>query len=751
MIRAIVPHPRRRLGRAITRLALGLALTSYAIIVRAEAPRVLPEGKLPDDSRLGALKDLNGYFPFTVSASPEAWKERAEYVRRQLLVATGLWPMPTKTPANAVIHGRVDRDGYTVEKVYLESFPGFCVTGSLYRPKGKSGKLPGVLCPHGHFPNGRFYETPRKEVREQFVSGAERFDVGGRYPLQARCVQLARMGCVVFMWDMVGYADSVQISEAVAHGFKVRRPQMETPTGWGFFSPQAELHLQSIMGLQTYNSLRVLDWFSELPDVDSKRIGVTGESGGGTQTMLIGALDSRPAVLFPAVMVSTAMQGGCTCENCDYLRIGTGNIEFAAMASPRPLGMTAADDWTKELATKGLPELQRHYAMLGVPKLVMAKPLLQFPHNYNYVSRAVMYGWINDHLKLGLEKPIVEEDFKPLSIAEMSVWDADHPKPKGGEEFECGLLRWVTEDSVRQIAALMPTDEKSLAEFRRIVGGAFDVIAGLAGTEHRGGGGPNVRLPSLAIMQTRTSDERPEYQLITGLIHSDKGQLPTVLLKPKSYRKQLVIWIDGEGKADLFDGANVRPAAKRLLDAGVEVVGVDLLYQGEFLADGKSLTTTRRVENSRDYAGFTLAYNRPLFAERVHDLLTVIAAMRFGADSPERVFLIGTAGAGPIAAAARAQAGSAVDRLAIDTGHFRFANLTSIDDPDFLPGAVKYGDLPAMLALSAPHDLWITGEPSNRMELPQAAYRAAGAENRCTIDAGPADGAESRAVEWLLH
>ena len=736
---------------SIATKVLSVALVSHAIAARADTPRVLPEGKLPEDSRLGPLKDLNGYFPFTVSVSPEAWKQRAEYVRRQLLVATGLWPMPTKTPANAVIHGRVDRDGYTVEKVYLESYPGFYVTGSLYRPKGKSGKLPGVLCPHGHFPNGRFYETPLKELREQFVNGAERFDVGGRYPLQARCVTLARKGCVVFMWDMVGYADSVQISEAVAHRFKERRPEMETPTGWGFFSPQAELHLQSIMGLQTYNSLRVLDWFSELPDVDPKRIGVTGESGGGTQTMLIGALDSRPAVLFPAVMVSTAMQGGCTCENCDYLRIGTGNIEFAAMAAPRPLGMTAADDWTKELATKGLPELERHYAMLGVPKLVMAKPLLQFPHNYNYVSRAVMYGWMNDHLKLGLEKPIVEEDFKPLSIAEMSVWDADHPKPKGGEEFERGLLRWVTEDSVRQIAALMPTDEKSLAEFRRIVGGAFDVIAGLAGTEHRGGGGPNVRLPSLAIMQTRTSDERPEYQLITGLIHSDKGQLPTVLLKPKSYRKQLVIWIDGEGKADLFDGANVRPAAKRLLDAGVEVVGVDLLYQGEFLADGKSLTTTRRVENSRDYAGFTLAYNRPLFAERVHDLLTVIAAMRFGADSPERVFLIGTAGAGPIAAAARAKAGSAVDRLAIDTGHFRFANLTSIDDPDFLPGAAKYGDLPAMLALSAPHDLWITGEPSNRMELPQAAYRAAGAENRCTIDAGPADGAESRAVEWLLH
>jgi dienelactone hydrolase len=707
--------------------------------VRGEVPRVLPSGKLPDDSRLGPLKDLNGYFPFTVSASPEEWKQRAEHVRRQLLVATGLWPMPTKTPANAVIHGRVDRDGYTVDRVYLESYPGFYVTGSLYRPKGKSGKLPGVLCPHGHFPNGRFYETPVKEVREQFVAGAERFDVGGRSPLQARCVTLARMGCVVFMWDMVGYADSVQISEVIAHRFKERRPAMETPTGWGFFSPQAELHLQTIMGLQTYNSIRVLDWFSELPDVDPKRIGVTGESGGGTQTMLIGALDPRPAVLFPAVMVSTAMQGGCTCENCDYLRIGTGNIEFAAMAAPRPLGMTAADDWTKEIATKGLPELERHYAMLGVPKLVMAKPLLQFPHNYNYVSRAVMYGWMNDHLKLGLEKPIVEEDFKPLSISELSVWDNDHPKPKGGEEFERGLLKWMTEDSAKQIEALKPTDKKSLAEFRRVVGGAFEAMIGSTARKS-------------TVTEHHQSTTRPECNVELLEIRDDAGHdLPAIVLMPKAWNKRLVIWVDGAGKAALFDGTNLRPAVKRLIDAEVAVVGVDMFEQGEFLADGKPLTATRRVASSRDYSGFTFGYNHPLFAERVADLLTVARAMRHRKENPQQVDVIATGGAGPIAAAARACEANDIDRLAVDTGEFRFANLTSFDDPGFLPGATKYGDLEAILALSAPNELWITAESPNRMNLPLAAYRAAGADDHLTIDRGPADSAESRAVEWLLR
>jgi len=287
-----------------------LLLLAWAVDAAADSLRVLPPGKMPEDRRLGPPKNLDGYFPFSPPASKEAWQGRAERVRRQVLVATGLWPMPTKTPPNAVVHGRVDRDGYTVERVFFESFPGHFVTGSLYRPKGRSGKLPGVLCPHGHWANGRFYANDEKGIRQQIVEGAERFELSGRYPLQARCMQLARMGCVVFHYDMVGYADSVQLGHGPGY-----RAAMSKPEGWGYFSPQAEVRLQNMMGLQTYNSIRALDWLSALPDVDPARIGVTGASGGGTQTFILCAVDPRPAVAFPAVMVGTAMQGGCTCEN----------------------------------------------------------------------------------------------------------------------------------------------------------------------------------------------------------------------------------------------------------------------------------------------------------------------------------------------------------------------------------------------------------------------------------------------------
>src|ERR1043165_7774464 len=334
-----------------TLIALLCALSSFGEPLKAIKP-----GQIPNDVRLQPAKDLDGYFPFTPPPTKEIWEKRAKFVREQLEVALGLWPMPEKTPLNAVIHGKMDMGDYTVEKVYFESMPGFFVSGSLYRPKGKTGKVPGVLNPHGHWQDGRFYDNKNGIARE-IADGAERFEDSGRSPLQSRCVELARMGCVAFFYDMIGYADSQQISQQIAHGFSKQRAEMNAPENWGLFSPQAETHLQSVMGLQTWDSIRAFDFLSSLPDVDPARVGVTGASGGGTQTFILGAIDDRPAAAFPAVMVSTAMQGGCICENASYLRVGTGNIELAGLIAPRPLGMSGANDWTVEIAPKGLTAL----------------------------------------------------------------------------------------------------------------------------------------------------------------------------------------------------------------------------------------------------------------------------------------------------------------------------------------------------------------------------------------------------------
>src|SRR5690606_21330000 len=189
------------------------------------------------------------------------------------------------------------------------------------------------------------------------------------------------------------------------HKFAKQKTASNRAEGWQLFSPRAESHLQSVMGLQTWNSIRAIDFVTSLPDVDPQRIGMTGGSGGGTQTFIAGAIDPRVTVAFPAVMVSTAMQGGCTCENACLLRIGTGNIEFAALFAPQPLGMTSAKDWTQEMITKGYPELRQHWAMMGKPENVQLWSMLQFPHNYNAPSREKIYAWFNKHFSLGQQEP----------------------------------------------------------------------------------------------------------------------------------------------------------------------------------------------------------------------------------------------------------------------------------------------------------------------------------------------------------
>jgi len=470
-----------------------------------------------EDSRLEPLKDLNGYFPFNSPASLSEWNVRKEHVRRQILVAAGLWPMPTKTPLNAVIHGRIDRGEYTIEKVYFESVPGFFVTGNLYRPKNVKGKAPAVMFAHGHRENARFYLAPEEKLRKDIADGAERFERAGRSTYQSMSRQLALMGCIVWQWDMLSDSDSIQLPREVVRRFAKQRPEMNTTAGWGLYSPQAEAHLQSIMGLQTLNSTRGLDFLLSLPEVDPQRIAITGGSGGGTQTMLLAAIDDRVRLSFPVVMVSTAMQGGCTCENASLLRVNTGNVEFAAL---------------------------------------------------------------------------------------------------------------------------------------------------------------------------------------------------------------------------------------KLVQGGATVVGADLFLQG-----GEPVRQTRVVANPREFAGYTFGYNHALFAQRTHDVLSIVSLLRNSKSgspaNPRTVAVAGWGSTGPIVVAARALAGPAIDRAAADTGGFRFGQVLDYRDPMFLPGGAMCLDLPGMMALGAPHPLWLAGEGQGP-DIAAAAYRSASKADELCVFTGEAGQKETAAIQWLL-
>lgn len=722
----------------LTLMVLNSTIALDSTTALGQAPRALDRGVLPNDVRLGPLKDLDGYFPFDPPANARQWQIRAATLRRQLLVALGLWPMPTKTDLNPVVYGKIDQGDYTVAKVYFESVPGFYVTGNLYEPKNLEGKAPGVLCPHGHWSGGRFYDAGEQAAAELIEAGGEKFEAGARNHIQARSVHLARMGCVVFQYDMIGYADNIQLPIELTHRFAKQRADMNRKQNWGLFSPQAESHLQSVMGLQAYNSIRALDFLESLPEVDSSRLAVTGASGGGTQTFILAALDSRITTAFPAVMVSTAMQGGCTCENCSVLRVGTGNVEIAGLFAPKPMAMTAANDWTRELSTKGFPELQRLYDMLGAAENIDLTSRTEFKHNFNFIGRTAMYQWFNQHL--ALDADTAEKDFIRLAPEQLTVWDEQHPKPEEGDDFERELIAYLHNDAQLQLAEAAPRSRESLKTFRRLYGGGFEALIrrGLQKTA------------DLEFGQKKKVDHGT-YMSIAGILENRKYEeaVPLLFLYPAQWNSRAVIWLTDEGKSGLYDASGeLKPEVKLLLDRQYCVVGIDLLYQGEFLENDMPLTHTRRVDNPREAAAYTFGYNDAVLVQRTHDVLSLISFVMNHEYPTDSIVLIGLDSTAPIAAAARFQAQDAVDLLAIDTHGFRFADVDDLHSVNFMPGGAKYGDLPGLLALSSPDPVWLTGEGKRAPRIIRQAFRAADAVDQLTYVADP-DQPLREILEWL--
>jgi dienelactone hydrolase len=713
-------------------LLCGAAASVLAAQPDEDALRVGASGARPPDRRLGAMRTLDSHCPFTPPPTRQAWEARAAALRRQVRVALGLWPWPARTPLDPLVTGTVAREGYVVERVAIQSVPGHFVTGNVYRPLGRPGRLPAVLSPHGHWPGGRFQDVSDEDVAQALATKAETIEVAAHHILQARAVHLARLGAVVFLIDLEGYADSQQLGEALVHRFSAPRPEMRGREGWGFFSPQAELRLQSTLGLVAWNAVRAFDYLASRPDVDPTRIGVTGASGGGTQTFLLGAIDDRPAALFPAVMVSTHMQGGCTCENASYLRIGTGNAEIASTIAPRPLGMTAADDWTKEFEHDGFPDVRAVFGLFGAADRVKLSPFVQYPHNYNEPARAAMYAWFNTHLGLGWATVPPERPFVPLARADAGVWDAAHPAPRGGPDHERALLAALSREADAAMAALTPRDRAGWATYREIAGGAWEVMLG----------GP--------WAEGDAAEFEPARQAMTSLGAATLGfiarrstgaAIPAAVLGARGTSRGVVVWVDADGKRAIL-GAAARPMVEGLLESGFDVLAIDAFEQGEYRAAGDVL---RRVPmaSARAHAGYTFAYNLPLPAERTQDVLAALRVARARAGATGAVGLVGRGAAASWAAGARFLAGDLVGRAALDFAGYRFADADRIDSPDLLPGAVKYGDVDSLVALGG-GAVWL----GSTREAPAlvGAVRAARGDEPAVVSAGALNAA---AVRWL--
>jgi dienelactone hydrolase len=672
----------------LTRSLLSLLLLTSPIALKAA--RSLPE----KDERAGPPQTLDTLRTFPEVTSRGAWGERAKEIREQVLASCGLWPLPKKTPLKAEIFDRTEREGYSVEKVYFQSYPGFYVAGNLYRPlsKGK-GPFPAVLNPHGHWAQGRLNDTKEGSIA-------------------ARCISFARQGMVAFSWDMTGYNDMMQLG-----------PHRRIAT-----NRLNQLWNINLMGLQTWNSIRALDFLESLPDVDKSRLACTGESGGGTQTFMLGAAETRLAAQAPVVMVSHSMQGGCLCENAPGLRVDYSNMEIAAVPAPRPQILVAASgDWTKTTMTIEGPSIEKIYNLFGAADHLLYVRF-EFDHNYNQTSREAVYGFFNKWLLHGNSTDAVKEPaYEKEPNEKLLVWQ-DRQLPSDAVN-EAQLIANIIKADREQLAALTPKTKKAAEEFRATLMPLWQHTL-------------QVELPESDLIVERDAEKRlGKYRSTTMAIGraGKHDRLPALMITPETERYEvLCLLVHDKGKsAYLDDHGEPRGLAKELLDHNHTVILVDTFLTGE-LADEKASAARK------PFSSFFTTYNRTDLQERVQDIITVCAVGQTHSKG-RRVVVFGQGRAGLWAMLAAPIASGVV------------ADCDGLQDNDdaallskelFAPGLRRMGGFQTAAALAAPRPLLTYNTGSGfSTDLIRAAYKTESATPKFEAKADKMSDREI--AEWI--
>lgn len=290
-----------------------------------------------------------------------AWEARRDTLRKEVRERLGIDKLLPLCSKEKPEYSKIRKfDGYTVQNFRLKTANGHTVCGSIYAPTSK-GKHPLIICPNGHFSNGRYGKVQ-----------------------QLRLGTLARMGAICVDYDLWGWGESADEVGSKAH---------QTP----------EAHV-----MQALNGIRILDWMIQRKDVDTKRIGVNGGSGGGTQTVLLTVLDDRFTAANPVVSVSSWFDGGCPCESGMPIQLaggGTCNAELAAMFAPKPMMLVSdGGDWTSTTPELEYPYLQRIYGFYGATDKVSNIHLPKERHDFGDNKRNAVYKFFIDTFNLDASK-----------------------------------------------------------------------------------------------------------------------------------------------------------------------------------------------------------------------------------------------------------------------------------------------------------------------------------------------------------
>jgi dienelactone hydrolase len=588
-----------------------LCALATALVLFAQPPA--------QDARNTQTPGTDTHFALRTYATRAEWEKRKAQLRRQILSAAGMFPMPERTPLHAQIFGRVENRDCTIEKVLLETMPGYYLGGNLYRPLHAAGKHPAVLNPHGHWTYGRLENEP--------------LDSGPSFG-----ISLARQGFVVFAWDMVGYNDTVQ-----------------TPHAFG--GPAEQLWSFGPFGLQFWNASRALDFVASLDDVDSARIAMAGASGGGTQTMMLAAVDDRLQFAAPVNMVSAIMQGGDVCENTPGLRIGTNNVEVASMFAPKPmLLVSATGDWTRNTPKEEFPAIRAIYDLYGKGSDVETMQL-DAPHNFNQPNREAVYRFFGQRI---------------LGEAAGKKFTENNPHLE--------MLQDMLALSGRTLPANALTYAQIFEQWKRMA------------EAQRDSGAPETLREALRLALAAEWPEKVESRRDgEGRDSQGRDGQGMLLSRPGAGDRVPGVWFEGRGAPALIvdpDGAAAArqtAAFREIRAAGRPVLFIDAFQTGTAVAP--------RDRGVRNFLTFNASDDQC----RVQDILTALAYLH--RDHPESIELIGMKKAG-----IWAQFAAAVAPVSVKLR--REGTVFSGSDDDFIrdfpvPGIQRAGGLRAAERLTA--------------------------------------------------
>jgi len=605
--------------------------------------------------------------------------KRKSYIRECMLSALG--GLPERTPLNARVVGVLDRDGYRVEKVIFESQPHFYVTGNLYVPKSGQPPYPAVLFPLGHERGGK----PNPDWQHVLVS-------------------LARRGFVAFTWDTLGQGERSQFYDTDLETSKLGETGYTTEHT--MIGAQCLLAGDNIARYTIGDGIRALDYLLSRPEVDPTRVACTGNSGGGTHTAYLSALDDRIAVAAPSCYITSWQRllesiGPQDAEQClpPFLRDGLDHPDFISAFAPKPYIILSAirDFFSISGARETYAEAGRVYALLGAPdKLYMFEA--DNTHGYSLPRRLAAYEWLSRWLK-GSEDHTPEQEVKVDTAQELRCTPSGQVASSLGSEtvFSLNIKRVEQNRPKRVPLTSAGVVAAHRTEMQRDVPRLISFEPGTTPLNVK----PFGRIESDGYLI-----EKLVYETEPGII------VPAVLFVPRTSesRKPAVVYVNDKGKSAGGSDGTIDQLAKR----GFVVLAMDMRGCGETRPrqNPDESDETYRYFGQYDSAMRAFLAGKTLVGMRATDIWRGVDLL---GSRPEvdaaRIYGFGV-GAGALTLLHEAVVDERIKELALDAMLVSYESVVTHRIhrniyESLVPGALKVYDLPDLVAAMAPRPVWI--------------------------------------------